>query len=231
MTSYSKFVRTSLQEFSVKTFQNTKRFKSSLNSLIPFNNVSAPPHQPEISWSTRSVIILLKAKTKQRTWSLWMISHQYTICELEKDSWNKKLGIPRDTCHVFSQVIIPLQSAASIYCYQWRLGQAAKTGLVEVGRLCQQLNVLTQGRRVAQTGDERPFSLTAPGSDPQPGIKPGLHWGEADTLPIGHVWFCHSPSDLRRLPLCASPNLGIPGAHMQRLCSQSQSNACCTSLS
>ena len=33
-----------------------------------------------------------------------------------------------------------------------------------------------QGQRVAQTGDERPFSLTAPGSDPQPGIEPRPHW-------------------------------------------------------
>ena len=57
-------------------------------------------------------------------------------------------------------------------------------GLVVVGRLGQQLNVPTQGWRVAQTGDERPFSLTAPGSDPQLGIKPGPHWWEADVLPI-----------------------------------------------
>ena len=49
------------------------------------------------------------------------------------------------------------------------------TGLVKVERLGQQLNVPTQGRRVAQTGT-KPFSLTAPGSDPQPGIEPGPHW-------------------------------------------------------
>ena len=30
--------------------------------------------------------------------------------------------------------------------------------------------------RVAQTGDERPFSLTAPRSVPQPGIEPEPHW-------------------------------------------------------
>ena len=48
--------------------------------------------------------------------------------------------------------------------------------LVKVGRLGQRLNIPTQGRRVAQTGDERPFSLTAPGSDRQPGIEPGPHW-------------------------------------------------------
>ena len=52
-----------------------------------------------------------------------------------------------------------------------------RIGLVEVGRLGQGLNVPNQGRRVAQTRDVRPFSLTAPGSDPQPGIEPGLHWG------------------------------------------------------
>ena len=47
-----------------------------------------------------------------------------------------------------------------------------RIGLVNVGRLGQRLNVSTQGRRVAQTGDERRhFSLTAPGSDPQPGIR------------------------------------------------------------
>ena len=60
-------------------------------------------------------------------------------------------------------------------------------GLVEVGRLGQWLNVPTQGRRVAQTGDERPFSLTAPGTDPQPGTKPRLHWWEVDMLPLGHL--------------------------------------------
>ena len=42
-------------------------------------------------------------------------------------------------------------------------------------RLGQRLNVPTQGRRVAQTGT-KPFSLTAPGSDPQPIIEPGPHW-------------------------------------------------------
>ena len=62
-----------------------------------------------------------------------------------------------------------------------------RIGLVEVGRLGQRLNVPTQGRRVAQTGDERPSSLTAPGSDPQPGIEPRPHWWEADTLLIGHL--------------------------------------------
>ena len=54
-------------------------------------------------------------------------------------------------------------------------------GLVKVERLGQRLNVPTQGRRVAQTGT-KPFSLTAPGSDPQPGIEPGPHWWEADML-------------------------------------------------
>ena len=47
--------------------------------------------------------------------------------------------------------------------------------LVKVERLGQQLNVPTQGWRVAQTG-AKPFSLTAPGSDPQLGIKPESHW-------------------------------------------------------
>ena len=51
-----------------------------------------------------------------------------------------------------------------------------RIGLVEVARLGQRLNVPTQGQRVAQTGDERLFSLTALGSDPQPGIEPGPHW-------------------------------------------------------
>ena len=55
-------------------------------------------------------------------------------------------------------------------------------GLAEVGRLGQRLNILTQGRRVARTRDERPFSLTVLGSDPQPGIEPGPHWREADVL-------------------------------------------------
>ena len=50
-------------------------------------------------------------------------------------------------------------------------------GLVKVERLGQWLNVpCTQGQRVAQTRDERPFSLTALGSDPQLGIEPGPHW-------------------------------------------------------
>ena len=49
-------------------------------------------------------------------------------------------------------------------------------GLAEVSRLGQWLNfVPTQGRRVAQTGDERPISLMAPRSGPLPGIEPGSH--------------------------------------------------------
>ena len=47
--------------------------------------------------------------------------------------------------------------------------------LMKVERLGQWLNVPTQGRRVAQTGTQ-PFSLTAPGSNPQPGIEPSPHW-------------------------------------------------------
>ena len=39
-------------------------------------------------------------------------------------------------------------------------------GLVKIERLGQWLNVPTQGQRVTQTEDGRPFSLTAPGSDP-----------------------------------------------------------------
>ena len=54
-------------------------------------------------------------------------------------------------------------------------------GLVKVERLGQWLNVPTQGRRVAQTGT-KPSSLMMPGSDPQPGIEPGMHWWEVDTL-------------------------------------------------
>ena len=46
-----------------------------------------------------------------------------------------------------------------------------RIGLVKVERF----NVLTQGRRLAQTGT-KPFSLTAPRSDPQPGIEPEPHW-------------------------------------------------------
>ena len=65
-----------------------------------------------------------------------------------------------------------------------------RIGLAEVGRLGQRLNVPTQG----QTGDERPFSLTAPGSNPQPGIEPGPHWWEADartTRPPEHPLTCY----------------------------------------
>ena len=58
-------------------------------------------------------------------------------------------------------------------------------GLLKVGRLGQQLNVPTQGRRVAQTVDERPFSFTVPGLDPQLGIEPGPHCWGAD-------WYCQS---------------------------------------
>ena len=58
-------------------------------------------------------------------------------------------------------------------------------GLAGVGRLGQWLGVLTQGYRVAQTGCERPFSLTAPESSPQLGIKPELHWWEADVPTTG----------------------------------------------
>ena len=54
-------------------------------------------------------------------------------------------------------------------------------GLLQVGRLGQRLNVPTQGRRVAQTGT-KPFSLTTPESDPQPGIEPRPHWWEAHML-------------------------------------------------
>ena len=56
-----------------------------------------------------------------------------------------------------------------------------RIGLVKIERLGQRLNVPTQGRRVAQTGTKS-FSLTALGSDLQPGIKPGRHWWEADLL-------------------------------------------------
>ena len=52
--------------------------------------------------------------------------------------------------------------------------EVPRIGLVEAGRLGQQLNVPSQGQRLAQTGDERPFSLTAPGTDPQPGVEPGV---------------------------------------------------------
>ena len=48
-------------------------------------------------------------------------------------------------------------------------------GLVKVERLGQRLNDPTQGWRVAQTGIQ-PLKLMAPGSDPQLGIKPRLHW-------------------------------------------------------
>ena len=61
-------------------------------------------------------------------------------------------------------------------------------GLVKDERLGQRLNIPTQGRRVAQTGT-KPFSLTTPGSDPQPRMKPGPHWWETDVLttqPPGH---------------------------------------------
>ena len=56
-----------------------------------------------------------------------------------------------------------------------------RIGSVKVERLGQRLNVPTQGRRVVQTGT-KPFSLTAPGSDPQPGIEPRPHWWETDVL-------------------------------------------------
>ena len=60
-----------------------------------------------------------------------------------------------------------------------------RIGLVEVGRLGQRLNVPTQGRRVAQTGDERPFSLTAPGSHTQLEIEPRrlMHYHSATRTP------------------------------------------------
>ena len=51
-----------------------------------------------------------------------------------------------------------------------------RIGLVKVERLSERLNVPSQGQRVAQTGNEMPFSHTAPGSDSQPGIEPGPHW-------------------------------------------------------
>ena len=50
-----------------------------------------------------------------------------------------------------------------------------RIGLVKVRRL-------GQGQRVAQAGDKRHFSLTAPGSDPQPGIEPGPYWCEANVM-------------------------------------------------
>ena len=71
--------------------------------------------------------------------------------------------------------------------------KVSRIGLVDAGRLGQQLNVSTQGQRAAQTGDERPFSLSAPGSGPQPRIEPGLHWWEADALPIGAPKAVKSP--------------------------------------
>ena len=68
--------------------------------------------------------------------------------------------------------------------------EAPCIGLVMVERLGQWFNVPTQGWRVAQTGT-KPFSLTAPGSDPQPGIKPRPHWWETDvptTRPPEHTF-------------------------------------------
>lgn len=48
-------------------------------------------------------------------------------------------------------------------------------GLTEIKRLDEQLNVPTQVD-IAQMGDKRPFSLTAPRSDLHLGIEPRLHW-------------------------------------------------------
>ena len=60
------------------------------------------------------------------------------------------------------------------------IGQAASTGEIPllfsrsaVGSL---KSPVLGGRMEIQTGDERPFSLTAPGSDPQLGIEPRPHW-------------------------------------------------------
>ena len=61
-------------------------------------------------------------------------------------------------------------------------------GLVKVDRLGQRLNIPTQGQTVtALTGDERPFSRTVLGSDPQLGIGTRPHWWETDTLPTDHL--------------------------------------------
>ena len=65
--------------------------------------------------------------------------------------------------------------------FEKRVSSLESLGLVKAERLGQRLNVPTQGRRVAQTGT-KPFSLMAPGSDPQPGIEPGPHWWETDVL-------------------------------------------------
>ena len=59
--------------------------------------------------------------------------------------------------------------------FEKRVSSLESLGLVKAERLGQRLNVPTQGRRVAQTGT-KPFSLTTPESDPQPGIEPGPHW-------------------------------------------------------
>ena len=76
------------------------------------------------------------------------------------------------------------RSLQSFHC-QTRIWLKVENCQIEVER--QRINIPTQGQRVAETGDERLFSLTAPGSDPQLGIKPRPHWWETDALPIGQL--------------------------------------------
>ena len=65
-------------------------------------------------------------------------------------------------------IFISLESELLMHLIIYRQAlfeKCPRIGLVQVGRLCQHLNISTQGWRVAQTRYER-TSLVAPGSDP-----------------------------------------------------------------
>ena len=105
--------------------------------------------------------------------SMWHVQMRFTISIHEIEP--KALKAPLAAAIRFMYEYVLKRTGHEFY-------KVPRIGLLKVERLGQRLNVPTQGRRVAQTRDERPFSLTAPGSDPQPRIEPRPHWWEANVL-------------------------------------------------
>ena len=90
-------------------------------------------------------------------------------------------------------------------------------GLVEVGRLGP-----NQGRKVVQTGDERPFSSMVPGSHPSRESNPGQVGGRPMSYQsCSHLstWVPFVPKHLKKE--CCQPNT-ITSCHRSSLCTAIQ---------
>ena len=104
--------------------------------------------------------------------SMWHVQVRFTFSMHEIEP--KALKAPGSPYIVYMACGRGWITAPGIFPYSFREAheffKVPCIGLVKVERLGQRLNVPTQGQRVAQTGT-KPFSLTALGSDPQPGIE------------------------------------------------------------